>query len=632
MSGMVGTFFLDGRGAETGLLHHMLEKIIHRGPDGVGAWADGPAGFGHCMLWTTPESLQERLPLVHRAGDLAITADARIDNREEILSCLGNNRGSPSGITDSELILLAYEEWAEGCIERLLGDFAFAIWNRKKKELFCARDHFGIKPFYYFYRSGRLFAFASEIKALFGSPEVPRRLNEVRVGDYLVFVLEDKAITFYKEIFRLPPAHAMVVAPQGIRLWRYWALDPSRELHLRSDEEYALRFRELFTQAVRCRSRSSFPVGCTLSGGLDSSSVVCVARKLLARPSKPLPTFSIVFPKNPECDESRFQQAVIAGDGIRPHFISADGLSPLGELDKIFFHQDEPFLAPNLFLPWNWTKAAHQAGVRILLDGNDGDTVVSHGRGYLSELLHQGRWLTLLREARALSGGFHRSSATRILWRLALNPAIPPQIRRAWRWLHGRRDWFVIERAVVHPQFAQRIALKERVETLLATRRYPPRTEREGHWMALTGGMIPYALELMDKIAAAFGLEARHPFFDRRVAEFCLSLPGEQKLKRGLTRRILRNALADLLPQEVRSRIGKSNLGTNFTKSFLSCDQKLIEQAIVQGPRKIGPYVRPDILRRELKTYRTQGVANDGLGVWSSVTLDLWLLKTGLVP
>jgi asparagine synthase (glutamine-hydrolysing) len=183
-------------------------------------------------------------------------------------------------VSDSQLILAAYIKWGEDCPQHLLGDFIFVIWDGHKQQLFCARDHFGVKPFYYHYAAGKRFAFATEIKAVLGLPDVPRQLNEVRVAEHLLELNEDPTITLYEDILRLPAAHSMTVSRKGIQQQRYWSLDPTRELRLGSDEEYAQKFREIFTEAVRCRLRSAFPVGSTLSGGLDSSSIVCVARKL----------------------------------------------------------------------------------------------------------------------------------------------------------------------------------------------------------------------------------------------------------------------------------------------------------------------------------------------------------------
>ena len=288
MSGITGIYHPGGAPVDGGDLERMVDVIVHRGPDGYGVWNEGPIGLGHRMLWTTPESRQEKLPLVKESGDLAITADARIDNRDEVLSQVGLSGFPRDGINDSALILGAYQKWGERCVEHLLGDFAFAIWDKRRQVLFCARDHFGVKPFIY-YSCGSLFAFASEIKALLCLPYVPRQLDEMSVGEYLTSTFDDTARTFYKDIHRLPPAHSVTVSKEGTRLREYWSLDPSREIRLAGDQEYAEAFRERFTEAVRCRLRSAFPVGSLLSGGLDSSAVTCVARDLLTERGEPVP-------------------------------------------------------------------------------------------------------------------------------------------------------------------------------------------------------------------------------------------------------------------------------------------------------------------------------------------------------
>ena len=211
MSGIAGVYYLDGRTVDSADLERMVDILAHRGPDGAAVWCEGSAGLGHRMLHTTPESLHEELPLVSAYGDLALTADARIDNRGELLSALRIDRPHEE-VCDSELIIEAYKKWGERCPERLLGDFAFAIWDGRNRRLFCARDHMGVKPFYY-YRSYRLFAFASEIKALLCLPDVPHKLNEVQIADYLLDnYYEDKAVTFYEGILRLPPAHVTSVS------------------------------------------------------------------------------------------------------------------------------------------------------------------------------------------------------------------------------------------------------------------------------------------------------------------------------------------------------------------------------------------------------------------------------------
>src|SRR5712691_8322034 len=211
-----------------------------------------------------------------------------------------------------------------------------------------------------------MFAFASEIKALLAVPNVPSQINEVKIAYHLQpnFLGHDKDLTFYKDIFRLPPGHNIIVTEKGAHRHSYWALDPKRELRLKSDDQYSEAFREIFTDAVRCRLRSAFPVGSTLSGGLDSSSITCTARYLLASQRDGLlHTFSAIFPDLPErerrkIDERPFVEAVVAMGGLIPHYIRADRLSPLEHMERVLWHEDEVVFAPNLYMHWGLYKEA----------------------------------------------------------------------------------------------------------------------------------------------------------------------------------------------------------------------------------------------------------------------------------
>jgi asparagine synthase (glutamine-hydrolysing) len=631
MSGIAGIYVLDDRAVDCSDLQRMVERLAHRGSDGSGVWSDNAVGLGHRMLWTTPESLDEKFPLVNRAGDLALTADARIDNRDELIAALGLCRPSEPGIGDGELILRAYERWGERCPEKLVGDFAFAIWDRRAQILFCARDHFGVKPFYY-YRSPRIFAFASEIKALLCLPEVPRRLNETRVADYLVPMFEDKEITFYQDIFRSPPAHTMMVGREGVSLRAYWALDPSRELRLGSDEEYAEAFREVFTEAVRCRLRSAYPVGSMLSGGLDSSSIVCAARSLLSQEgSRRLRTFSAIFDDIPECDDRPFINAVLARGEVEPHYLRADRLSPLTDLDRVFYHEDEPFYAPNLYIHWGLYKAAREQKVPVLLDGLDGDTTVSHGITFLIELARTGRWMTLAREVDGLARRFDVSPSV-VFWRHVLKPLAPEPARRLRRWLRARNGRGRTAHSIISPDFARRIGAAERIEVLERNWARSAPTVREDHWRRLTWGLLPFFLEVADRAASAFFIEPRYPFFDRRLVEFCLGLPAEQKLRGGWTRMVLRRAMAHVLPDEIRWRGGKSDLSASFNRGLLAFCRKQLNEVILDDPKLIEPYVDVAALREAYRRYVAKGTADDALSVWKAATLALWLQRTRLTP
>ena len=631
MSAIAGIFSLEGRPVERPALERMVGSVAHRGPDGAGVWSEGPLGLGHRMLHTTPESLHERLPLVNKTGDLALTADARIDNRDELIALLGLTDRTRAEITDSELILRAYERWGERSPERLLGDFAFAVWDRRRQELFCARDHMGIKPFYYYW-SGRALIFASEIKALLRLREVPRRLNEVMVAYYLVPLLEDKSITFYREIFRLPPAHRLSVGRSGARMEPYWSLNPHREVRYSSDEEYAEAFREVFTEAVHCRLRSAFQVGSNLSGGLDSSSISCVARKLLSPDGeRRLRTFSAIFDEVPECDERPFIDAVLAGGDLDPHYVHADQLSPLSDFERVMHHMDEPFLAPHLFMHWALCSAAHQQDVRVLLNGTDGDTTVSHGLAYLTELARRGRWRTLATETNALSRR-HGRSPRRTLLEYGIKPLTPEPVHLAWRLLRGRKGPAWAAGTTINSDFAQRIGLAHRVKALNGNRLRPALTAREHHWRKLTTGIFPFGFEGADRVAAAFSIEFRYPFFDKRLVEFCLGLPPEQKLYQGWTRMIMRRAMSNILPVEVQWREGKSNLAPNFKRGLLTFEQERLEEVILDNPQVIEEYVDVPALRKAYNRFVLGSMDEDAMAVWKATTLALGLRQTGLIP
>jgi asparagine synthase (glutamine-hydrolysing) len=226
MSGIAGVIYLNGMLVDETLIRRMTEVIEHRGPDEAGQWVNGSVGLGHRMLRTTPESLGEHQPVVSQAGELVLVADARIDNRDELISLLGLGVQRGNAASDSDLILAAYQKWGEQSGEKLLGDFAFAIWDGRKQSLFCARDHFGVKPFVYHYAPGQVFVFGSETKVVLCLPDFPDRLNELKLGYHLSLTIFDQKCTIYEEAFR-----------------------------------------KVFTEAVRCRLRSAFPVASTLSGG-----------------------------------------------------------------------------------------------------------------------------------------------------------------------------------------------------------------------------------------------------------------------------------------------------------------------------------------------------------------------------
>jgi asparagine synthase (glutamine-hydrolysing) len=670
MSGIVGVHSLNHRAVDPQNLQQMVDLIAHRGPDGVNIWVEKSVGLGHRMLWTTPESLIEKLPLVDQARNLVITADARIDNRDELMSVLELPDRPLEKITDSEFILAAYHKWGETCPEHLLGDFAFAIWDQNKQSLFCARDHLGVKPFYYFYQPGNKFVFASEIKAIFGVPEIPRRLNEVRIADYLALMMEDKVITTYQDIFRLPPAHSLVINQSVIRIWPYWELDKQRELRLSSNEEYAKQFQKIFTAAVSCRLRSAFAIASHLSGGLDSSAVTCVARHLLHQAEKPqaLHTISNIFDEITECDERPFINAVLEQGGFIPHYIHGDQCSPLSNLDEIFQYEDEALLGPSHFYPWNLNRVANEIGVRICLDGFDGDAVVCHGSARLTELARQGKWEIFISELKTVAAHFnfpplgvlqhyglpylqdlvkqwrwvaftqavqliHKHfgiSRQALIIHYGIKPLIPSSMRQLWRRLRKQpitATTPVSKTPLVNHKFAEEINLEARINRFHA---YPPAplTAKEEHWRNLTQGILAYTFEQIDQYAAIFALEARHPFMDKRLVEFCLALPAEQKLDQGWGRVVMRRALAGILPEKIQWRGGKADMTANFYDGLLNRNREILSEVMSHKLGNLEKYVDIDFLQtvyQKLISGKEPIREQDSMAVWQAVILALWL-------
>jgi asparagine synthase (glutamine-hydrolysing) len=373
MSGLAGIYNLDGRPVDPALLRRMTERIAHRGPDGVGYWIDGPVGLGHRMLHTTPESLQEKQPLLDETGKLCLVFDGRVDNREALKEALTAKGARLRTGTDAEIVLRAYECWGEWCPKRIIGDFAFVMWDKISHQLFCARDPLGLKPFYY-YTDGRTFLCGSELRQLFESVAVPRQPNEGMIGEYLACAPTGHEETLFRGILRLPPSHFLCVRPGYQRKERYWEPDPASEIRYRTDAEYAEHFLEIFKETVRCRLRSHRPIGIELSGGVDSSSVVGVVHSLSCEeglPGSGYETFSLIFPGLP-CDESAYIKEVTEAWRIKSNLLSPDHLRLSWYAEEVARHQDFPQY-PNGVMSYSLTALAREKGIRAVLTGDGGD-------------------------------------------------------------------------------------------------------------------------------------------------------------------------------------------------------------------------------------------------------------------
>jgi len=629
---MAALLHLDGRPVEPAGLTDMVSLLRRRGPDGKGRWLEGPVGLGHTALHSTPEAVGEPQPL--ERGGVVVAADARLDNREE----LSRELELPLSTSDAGVIATAYKRWGERCPERLEGDFAFALWDSAERRLLCARDRFGVRPLYLHHQPKGLLALASEPAAILVLEEVPYRLNEARIADFLVTQLEgvDLTPTFFEGVERLPPAHLLTADDGGVRRRRYWELTPGPELRLNSDEAYAEAFLEAFTAAVRRRLRGADTVGAMLSGGMDSGSVVAVARELRARSGEgPLPVFSAIGPDPATCVETATILAAQAMGGLEPHSVSHAALDELmPELAELGWAVDEPF-DHHMAMVRAVYLLARRSGVKAVLDGIDGDTLLGEG-SHLRRLVRGGRWLTAWREAvgqdRFWGGSY---PACRELVRAAYQAFTPPPLRKLVRRLRTSTDQLRlnIEKSLISNEFAHRIRLGERLEALAA--HAPPGsgvelpTER-AH--AISHPYLTVGVERYGRTAAALGLEPRHPFLDRRLVELCTALPGEQKLGGGWPKAVLRRAMAGRLPEAVRWRPGKEHLGWSFTTAVLRAAQARVEGELEGGAELIAPYVDATKLQRQVGGWIEHGSDARAEAALEASVLAAWLRRHALRP
>jgi asparagine synthase (glutamine-hydrolysing) len=632
MSGIAGIFFPDGRPVEPARIQRMTDALASRGPDAAGCWTGQNIGLGHRALWTTPEAKRERQPHQDVASSLVITFDGRIDNREVLVRLLHASGCPPCEDTDVEIALCAFQCWGESCAARILGDFAFAVWDGARGALFCARDIFGTRPFYYHHRPGKVFTFASTPDALFAGAVVSRQLNEARIADYLVSELEgvDKTSTFYADVFRMPPAHTMTVSPRGMSLRRYWQPAPGPELQLSSGREYEEALLEPFREAVRCRLRGGDTVGSMLSGGMDSSSIVGVARTLrLEAGESPFRTYSVLTREPATCIETRAMLAMLKLDGLNPVTLSADQLQDvLPALAEQTWHLEEPY-DYHMIVPRSLSILARRQGVKVMLDGIDGDSVLSEGM-FLPRLVRRGKLVTAWREAAGLKLVYLDDTPVGVELINALRAAfIPGWVRQGLRPLRRRQQWKrMLAESLINPEFAARIRVQDRLETLnetfLARRALDRDSDNAG---TIDHPYIVCGVERYERVAAASSVESRHPFLDRRVVELCMRLPDSQKARNGWPKSILRRAMAGNLPQEVCWRRGKEHLSSYLTAAYVKMIYPQIRQTILEARDDLARYVRFDALRDSVNAYEARGEMDVLWRLYEMAHLANWLAQ-----
>jgi asparagine synthase (glutamine-hydrolysing) len=535
--------------------------------DAVQAWEKKQVFLGCLTQYITPESAYETLPWYDEGSGLAITADAIIDNRGELFDRLGIDLSNRDAWPDSRLILQAYRKWGVQCPAYLVGDFAFAIWNEKRRELFCAVDHTGTRSFYY-YRSAEVFAFSTLIRPLFVVPGITRKYNEVWIADFLaiptVMHQLDPELTIYEDIYLLPAGHALTVRPDEAVKRVYWSASTEPAIRLRSDCEYEEAFRDVLGTAVRCRLRSIHQVGVKMSGGLDSTSVACLAapqlgeggRRLTAFTAVPMTGFRNWLGRGVLANESAYVEAVREHIGnIDVVYCRSEGKHPLSDNRRLLAVLEQPYkVLENLFWLEGILSAARERDIGVLLDGSAGNRTISFGgvQPYLLYLLRRGHFRRLLSENRSscIKAGHTQWQSLRHLMVSTLPYGLKEAIYR--RTDPGRFEE-VQDMVPINPDFARRMGVEERF------RRYrfdflfiEDGDSRSMRRQGLQPDFFSHIGQITTKQNLAYRLVQRDPTMDKRVIEFCLRVPEDQYVRDGSGRLLVRRAMVGLLPDKVR--------------------------------------------------------------------------------
>jgi asparagine synthase (glutamine-hydrolysing) len=561
MCGIAGVLNMDGVAPDAALVRGLADEQRQRGPDDAGVFHDGGVALAHRRL-----SILDLSPAGHQPmtldGRYTLTYNGEVYNYIELRQELEARGARFRSGTDTEVLLHAYREWGEDALGRLNGMWAFAIWDAAERTLFCSRDRFGVKPFYYWW-DGRHFVFGSQLS---GIVAYLRRAGIARagadddvVGDFLLGVrLDDGEETFVQGIRRLPPGHFLTLRGDALEVRRYYALDPEQRLEGRPDAELFERYRELFTDSVRLRLRSDVPVGSCLSGGLDSSSIVCVAGGLLngAAPQK---TFSACYADYPKYDERTYIEEVVDRVGAESYYVYPSGETFFGEIEHFVRVQDEPVGSTSQYAQYCVYRLAGEAGMKVMLDGQGADETISGYHGAYSthflDLARQRRLGALLHEIgrhRALHG-YSARSVWSTLGRGLVRSAMPAAVYRSvrGRMSEGRgHPFFTVQpRALAAGNaeanaWARRGALDEYLFKLT------------------TGSSLQSLLRYEDRNSMAFSVEARVPFLDYRLVELAFAMPGSTKVRDGMTKVVLREAMRGILPERIRQRHDKIGFAT----------------------------------------------------------------------
>jgi len=553
VSGIAAILNLDGSDVPQYEVERMANVLKPYGPYRQKTWVRGNAAFIFCLNNLLPEDVHERQPLL-LANRFVFLFDGRIDNRSELGDALNVSTSDLYSIPDSVIVLRLFDRWGERAFERMLGVFAIIIMDLQDGRMLCTRDQMGLRVLHY-HRSATRFAVATVPEALFALSWVPRILNKQKLADNLVRQGDNPEITYYQDVYRVPPGSTVHVHGATLIKRQFWGFEGITDVRFTNDHDYVEAFKERLDAAVRASLRSYRPPCATITGGLDSSSIAVTAAEILAASSNKLNTFTAV----PEAgfvredlrgryfDETPYvRQIAELNQNIVPHFIT-QSRDPTPEcIAETIRVIGLPGATLNDLWGFDIFAAARAAGHNVMLTGEMGNLTMSYdGWGLFAELLITGNWPRLFAELKYSGYRWRRHVRQQVI-----GPLIPPPLfRRYKQWRRrGHPPWH--NYSFIDPEFAARMGISDRAR--LGPRPFdapPPRNTRLSRINVFRS--LTEAADVLAKVRARFHLDIRAPACDRRVVEFCMGVPEDQYLRNGRDRWLIRRAMEGSLPETV---------------------------------------------------------------------------------
>lgn len=605
MCGIAGEIRFDGIPSTPAITKAMCDAEFHRGPDDEGYYSHGPVSLGIRRL-AIIDLTKGLYPLQNETGTIRLVFNGEVYGFDALRLTLEEHGHRFRSKTDAETVVHGYEEWGTGCLDKLDGMFAFALWDDREQLLWIARDHFGIKPLYY-HGNKRFITFASEIKPILARPDIRHRPNERVIRDYIRSArVDDTPETFFDGIRRLPPGHQLLIRPSGtLRLERYWAPRISRELNGHVSGNEAETTRRLFLESVKRQLVSDVPVGTCLSGGIDSSSVVSAIRKVHPKGSTStgewIKTFSAVFPGD-SIDEAKYARMVCESAQAEYNPVEPKAEELWRDLPDLVRCQEEPFSSTSMYAQYRVMKRAKERGITVMLDGQGCDELLC---GYIPLYLH---YLLMLRK----HGTYHRLLVEGVRSVDLTGPLVKLRV------LAYLRRLLAYGRALV-----------------AGTRSGEATARSEGATMDVSEDDLPGVLEMQtsvhglpallryeDKNSMWHSVEARVPFLDRPFFEYVAALPLDRKLRDGWTKYIFRRAMSGILPEEIRLRRTKIGFETPQMRWLQNDLRGRLREFFSQPNLTASRFYNLDSLRELLARPR---LTYDQVNlVWRVLNLELW--------